>query len=204
MKPPPSSPLALTVLALLSEMPMHPYRMQRLIEERGKDDVVNVRRRSSLYQTIDRLTRAGLVTARETVRDANRPERTIYELTDRGRETAIAWLTDMLAVPAREFPRFPAALAYLPMLSVDEVRDHLESRLDTLRRDLQNRREQHQEGQEFVPRLFLVESEYLIAMLEAEIAWISDLVDDLRSGDLAWDEAWLQVIAERLRDDDDT
>lgn len=51
MKPPPSSPLALTVLALLSEMPMHPYRMQRLIEERGKDDVANVRRRSSLYQT---------------------------------------------------------------------------------------------------------------------------------------------------------
>jgi hypothetical protein len=29
---------------------MHPYRMQRLMEERSKDDLVNVRRRSTLYQ----------------------------------------------------------------------------------------------------------------------------------------------------------
>ena len=37
------SPLALVVLALLYEAPMHPYRMQQLIKERGKDEVVNVR-----------------------------------------------------------------------------------------------------------------------------------------------------------------
>ena len=31
---------------------MHPYRMQQLIKERGKDLVINVQRRASLYQTI--------------------------------------------------------------------------------------------------------------------------------------------------------
>ena len=71
------SPLALAVLGLLYEAPMHPYRMQQLIKERGKDKVINVQRRASLYQTISQLEKAGLITVKETVQDENRPERTI-------------------------------------------------------------------------------------------------------------------------------
>jgi DNA-binding PadR family transcriptional regulator len=203
MKKPRSSPLALAVLALLYEEPMHPYRMQRLIEERGKDDVVNVRRRSSLYQTIDRLARANLVSPKETVRDANRPERTVYQITDEGRRTARAWLRNMLAEPAREFPRFPAALAHLPMLTTDDARARLDRRLEALREELESLQEQHRRGQEIVPRLFLVESEYLIAMVEAEIRWTAGLVDDLRTGALAWDEDWLREVADEFRGDGD-
>ncbi|MEQ1840955.1 MAG: PadR family transcriptional regulator, partial [Verrucomicrobiales bacterium] len=44
------SPLALAVLTLLREAPMHPYQMQRLIKERGKDQVINVQQRASLTQ----------------------------------------------------------------------------------------------------------------------------------------------------------
>ena len=58
------SPLALAVLALLIEAPMHPYRMQQLIRSRGKDQVINVRQRGSLYQTIDRLEREELIAPR--------------------------------------------------------------------------------------------------------------------------------------------
>jgi DNA-binding PadR family transcriptional regulator len=199
---PPSSPLALTVLALLREEPMHPYRMQRLIEERGKKDVVNVRRRSSLYQTIERLTRAGLVTPQATVRDARWPERTVYEITDLGRETAATWMAEMISDPAPEYPRFPAALAHLPLLEPGEARAHLERRLATLRARLREMEEQHRTGQEFVPRLFLVESEYMMAMLRTEAAWVASLVDDLRSGALSWDEAWLRETAERFYSDD--
>src|SRR4029450_5380342 len=91
------SPIALAVLALLYEAPMHPYRMQQLIKERGKDEVINVRQRASLYQTIDRLLRAKLIAVRETARGAKRPERTIYELTEAGRETMFMWMREMLA-----------------------------------------------------------------------------------------------------------
>ncbi|MGA7204440.1 MAG: PadR family transcriptional regulator, partial [Specibacter sp.] len=78
------SSLALAVLALLEEAPMHPYRMQQLITLRGKDQVVNVSQRASLYTTIDRLSREGLVRVTETERDGQRPERSIYEITDEG------------------------------------------------------------------------------------------------------------------------
>src|SRR5262245_46087896 len=78
------STLAMAVLALVVEAPMHAYRMQQLIKERHKDDVVNVAQRNSIYQTIDRLLRDGLIAVKETSREENRPERTVYEITKAG------------------------------------------------------------------------------------------------------------------------
>src|SRR5881227_519498 len=92
-----SSPLALTVLALLHYQPLHPYGIQRLIKQWGKDQVVNVGQRASLYRTIERLLAAELIAVRETGRDQQYPERTVYELTDAGRETMRVWLHEMLA-----------------------------------------------------------------------------------------------------------
>src|SRR5260221_3173019 len=103
------SPLALAILATLYEAPMHPYRMQQLIKERGKDKVINVQRRGSLYQTINQLLRADLIRVRETSRDEKRPERTIYELTGKRRQTAQAWMREILSLPTPEVPELPAA-----------------------------------------------------------------------------------------------
>ncbi|MCM2424329.1 PadR family transcriptional regulator [Streptomyces sp. RKAG337] len=105
MSPPPrSSPLALTVLCLLHYKPLHPYGVQRLIKQWGKDQVVNVSQRAGLYRTIERLLAAELITVRETERDHQYPERTVYELTDAGRATTREWLDTMLAAPKQEFP----------------------------------------------------------------------------------------------------
>src|ERR687894_454267 len=54
------STLATALLALLVEAPMHPYRMQQVIKERGQDQLVNVAQRNSVYQALDRLVRDGL------------------------------------------------------------------------------------------------------------------------------------------------
>jgi hypothetical protein len=40
------------VLGLACEAPMHPYRMQALIKQRGKEQIANVAQRNSVYQTI--------------------------------------------------------------------------------------------------------------------------------------------------------
>src|SRR2546423_10953539 len=105
------SPLALAILVLLHEAPMHPYRMQRLIKDRGKDQVINVEQRASLYQTINQLLRAGLIGFWETSRPEGFPERTLYKLTDKGHQAALDWLRDMLSTPAQEYPEFPAAVS---------------------------------------------------------------------------------------------
>jgi DNA-binding PadR family transcriptional regulator len=192
------STIALAVLALLYEAPMHPYRMQQLIKERGKDEVINVRQRASLYQTIDRLLRAKLIVVRETAREERRPERTIYELTEAGREAMILWMRVMLATPAREFPDFPAALAYLPILALEDARAQLDRRVHALAAELDRIDAELGRAAGVIPRLFLVEMEYLRAMLHTELAWVRSIVDDLDTGRLTWSEEWLRSVAMQL------
>jgi DNA-binding PadR family transcriptional regulator len=192
------SPLALAILSLLVEAPMHPYRMQQLIKQREKDAVINVRLRASLYQSIERLLRAELIAVQETGRDENRPERTVYRLTERGSETARAWMREMLSTPAREFPEFPAALAHLPLLAPEEVLKGLEQRAEVLAEEIADLESRLHVSESFLPRLFVVEGEYLLAMRQAEQQWVRALIDDLRAGRLTWDEAWLAEVARRL------
>src|SRR4051794_20336196 len=99
----------MTVLSLLHMGPLHPYGIQRLIKAWGKDQVVNVGQRANLYKTINRLAEAGLVVVRHTERDQQYPERTVYEITEAGRETCRRWLEEMLSTVRNEFPEFPAA-----------------------------------------------------------------------------------------------
>ena len=183
------SPLAMMVLALLVEEPMHAYRMQQLIREREKQDVVNVAQRNSIYQTIERLRRDELIRVAETRREEGRPERTVYALTPAGRRTLDGWLADALATPAREFPEFPTALSFLPILPPEEAARRLDERAGAIEARLREREAALSAVE--LPRLFLVEDEYQLTVLRAELDWVRGLVADLRSGALTWSGEWL-------------
>jgi DNA-binding PadR family transcriptional regulator len=190
----PASPLALAVLSLLEVGPLHPYGLQRLIRVWGKDAVVNVGQRATLYKTIARLERAGLVAVRQTERDQSFPERTVYELTDAGRRQGREWLEDMLASPRNEFPRFPAALSFAMLLGPRDLLALLERRADALRERVA---ELDREPGEYagLPRVTLIESEYQRAVVGAELAWVDAVAADLRSGTLSWSKQDLAALA---------
>jgi DNA-binding PadR family transcriptional regulator len=196
------SPLALTVLFMLAGGPIHPYEMQRRIKHWGKDQVVNVAQRANLYKTIDRLHQAGLVAVRQTERDQRFPERTVYELTDEGLRVGRTWLIDMLSNPRNEFPRFPAALSFVFMLTPAEARSVLELRAAVLRDHLARlERELAGDSRPTPPRVTLVETEYLRAVTAAELNWVNGVVDELRSGALAWSEEELAEAAKSFLPD---
>lgn len=196
------STLALAVLCLLGEVEqqaggaLHPYRMQQLIKARGKDEVVNVGQRASLYRTIDRLRRSGLIEAQAAIRDAKRPERTMYSLTPEGRRVWREWILDALATPTRDFPEFPAAIAFIPLLTPAEVLSQLEKRQLLLEREL-TRIETEITTAHAIPRLFVLEMEYLHAATSSELEWVSAVIKDLRSGDITWSEEQLRAFAEQ-------
>jgi len=192
--------MALAVLAMLFEAPMHPYLMQRLIKERGKDEVINVTQRASLYQTIQRLERDGLISAQRTIRDDKRPERTVYEITDTGRAATLAWMRQILSTPAREYPEFPAAISFLPLLSPDDALHQLERRAAAIEAKLRLMDEGREQTAR-VPRLFLLEGELLRAMQVTELTWVNALIEDLRAGRIDWSEAWLREIAAQFAPD---
>lgn len=187
------SPLALALLGILHLEPMHPYAIQRRIKEWGKDKVVNVGQRAGLYKTIARLQEAGLVAVRETGRDQQYPERTVYEITAAGRAAFTTWLTDMVAQPRNEFPEFPAALSFLMLLGPEPAKVELERRAEAVRaRIAEMDTDAAQSAQIGLPRIVTLEDEYQRAVAEAELRWLEGIVADLAAADLTW--SWESLI----------
>ena len=123
------TPLALTVLRLLSERSMHPYEMHQLVRDRGTDHVIKVRA-GSLYHTVERLHRLGLIEPVETGREGRRPERTVYAITDAGRDEFVTNLRDLLRFPAEEFPVFASALEMMAAMAPAVARRLLDTAHD--------------------------------------------------------------------------
>src|ERR1700687_3627858 len=116
----PANPLALAVLALCFEHPMHPYQMAMTLKRRHKHESIKLRY-GTLYTIIELLTSRGLIRPKETSRGGKRPERTVYALTPNGRAALRGWMRELLAQSAKEFPQFEAALSLLPVLPPDEA-----------------------------------------------------------------------------------
>ncbi len=182
----------MVILALVAEEPLHPYGMQQRIKARGKDRIANVARPNSVYQTINGLRRAGLIKVRETYREESRPERTVYEITEAGGQALQQWLLGMLSSTERVFADFPAALSFLPLLEPEAVLRQLEARA----RMLEERLAETDTSALELPRLFLIEEEYVRTVTQADLEWVRSVIDDLRTGRLTWSEEWLQGFAE--------
>lgn len=176
---------------------MHPYGIQQRIKQWGKDQVVYVGQRATLYKMITRLDAAGLIAVHDTVRNDRYPERTTYRITDRGRSVAREWLTEILSTPRNEFPEFPAALSYLAMLTPQAARELLDQRRKRLIQWLDEIDAQLSAPVEglSLPRVTQLETEYVRAVTEAELRWVSAILVDLDDGSLTWDREQLDAIA---------
>ncbi len=185
-----SNPLALAVLACLTEHPMHPYEMATTMRERGKDQSIKLNY-GSLYTVVEALQQHGLIVAQETEREGRRPERTIYRLTDAGRIELIDWVSELLGRPVKEYTRFEAGLSLGGVLPPEDVVALLTQRCSLLEMEIVQQRSLLQfSAQQGLKRVFLIESEYLLAMREAELAWVRRLIEEITSGTLDGVTEW--------------
>jgi DNA-binding PadR family transcriptional regulator len=197
----PRTPLALAVMNLLMERPMHPYEMKLKMKQRGHDQVIRIKG-GSIYDTVERLEEGGFITSQAPSREGRRPERTVYEVTETGRDEITDWLRELLAQPVNEYPQFAAALAFFAVLDKEEVvrlltvrTAMLESQIAATEKGLENWMKTMG-----IPRLFLVEAEYGLVMNRAELEWVRSLIRDIKDGKLWLTHDEMKVIGARLED----
>ena len=181
-----SSPLALSILELLDERPMHPYEMASTMRERHQDEFIRLNF-GTLYHTVEVLERNGWILSSEREKEGRRPERTIYKLTDAGREVLARTLGELLRKPMREYPQFVAGLMFMHHLTAEQAGSHLNERASLLDAHVAKFEhvlaELHKQG---LSRLSLIEIEHKIAMLDAERKWVRKLEKEIIDGKLEW------------------
>ena len=120
--------LALAVLSYLTRGSMHPYELGRTLRDHGDARSIKFNQ-GSLYMVVRQLAKAGFIVEQETTRDGQRPERTVYALTDAGRHEVHDWLRELVEVPQYEYPGFVAALSLIAALPPGDVVGLLGGRL---------------------------------------------------------------------------
>ncbi|MGK8520264.1 PadR family transcriptional regulator [Nocardia asteroides] len=173
--------LALAVLSVIIERPMHRYEIAQTLRERGKDQDMAIKW-GSLYTVVQNMAKVGFLEVVGSERAGARPERVIYRITDAGRAEMADWTRELLSTPEPEHHRFVAGLSILAVLPPAEVTDLLGTRLAALERAIERLRGELGDLAGTLPRLFIIESEFGLAMLEAEAAWTRSLRNELAEG----------------------
>ena len=186
-----SNLLALAVLVTLTERPMHPYEMAATMRSQGKERSIRLNY-GSLYTVVGNLAKHGLIAATAASREGRRPERTVYEITEAGRQEVEDWMADLIAIPVKEYPQFEAALAELPVLPPGRALELLRDRAGALETAIAEVRAELA-GLTWLPRLFMLEAEYHLAMREAELAWVRGLVAEFEDRTFPGLDGWQHV-----------
>jgi DNA-binding PadR family transcriptional regulator len=179
------SPLALSILELLHERPMHPYELAATMRARHHDEFVRLNF-GSLYHTVEVLERNGWVVPTEREKEGRRPERTVYRVSDAGRDVLQRVVSDILANPRREYLHFSAGLMFMHHLSAEAAVQRLEERSQALLKVLTKLTQILDELQASHTRLSVIELEHKIAVLKAERAWVDKVAKEIADGKLEW------------------
>jgi DNA-binding PadR family transcriptional regulator len=188
--------LALAVLSYLTQRPMHPYELGRTLRDHGDARSIKYNH-GSLYMVVQQLAKAGFIVEQETTRHGQRPERTVYALTDAGRHELRDWLRELVEEPQHEYPQFVAALSLIGALPPGEVVELLGRRLGRLAT-------QRAEIRDLVDStlaagvhpLFLVEEDYRLALLDAESSFVERFIDQISNPETGWGRPWAEFRGE--------
>jgi len=188
-----SNLLALAVLSCLSEKPMHPYEISSTLRSRGKEHSIKLNY-GALYSVVAALEKHGLIEHQETVREGRRPERTVYAITEEGVAEFQDWLAELLSSPVREYTSLEAALSLFAGLPPEEVVRLLGERVTRLKMEIgaadASLRVAEEQG---VPEVFVVETQYRRALLQAELTFTSELTERIGSEKLGGTTLWRRL-----------
>ncbi|MEJ2211753.1 MAG: PadR family transcriptional regulator [Anaerolineae bacterium] len=163
----------LAILGLVAEQPRHGYEIEQVINERGMRNWTEVGF-SSIYYLLKKLEDQGLVESHlEQVGPG--PARKVYAATPAGEEALDGAIVEALSQPERCYRPFLLGLSHLPRIPRDQAleavrryRAGLEARLAEVAASA--------ERQQPLPGHVEAMFDYSRALIQAEMAWIDNLI----------------------------
>lgn len=167
------------ILGFLMQKPLYGYEIKSIIEERMGDwaDI----KFGSIYYALKTLYEKGFVTKEEAEREAGRPERQSYAITESGKKEFFRLLHKMwgsLAMPQYDFD---LALFFISFLKKEEIRIYLAKRIAYMEGIIEHIGEHRSEilAHEYIPPIAQALLNHSEAHFLAEHDWLKELYDHL-------------------------
>ena len=173
----------LVILGLLRERPLHGYEIKQIIEEHMGDWTSIAF--GSIYFALGKLAEEGFIEKIATEKEGGRPSRSIYQITEAGREEFLRLLREIWGEVERRYFAFDVGLFFMEALPAEEVRGYLRGRVAQLEATVQHVAAHRAErlADERVPRLAGPIFDHTLAHLQAELAWTEDLLAKVEQGE---------------------
>lgn len=175
--------IRLCILGLLLEEDQHPYEMLIRIRDRFLDQHGNFKI-GSLYYAVDQLAKSGDIEAVETIYGEGRPDKTVYRITDKGREYFQKLLIERFQEEVSAYHPLHVALAFARHGDREKLIAMLQDRIRNAEHEVNLSYQIYEEHQGIVPRsvLHLMVGRYEHA--RTELNWLRRLLKDAEAGQL--------------------
>ncbi|MGC4189764.1 MAG: PadR family transcriptional regulator [Thermomicrobiales bacterium] len=170
----------LFILGALARIgPMHGHQIRREAQLNRTDTWSNVKP-GSLYGALQRMEKDGAIEVVRTEQEGNRPERTVYAITDKGRSELVA-LRDAIMRDARLRPD-PVDLAIQFLddgLTPDEACMDMKLRVRDIQDQLVAWRAARETADPYLSDLERMVYDHSLRRLDLELQWHRDVLDRL-------------------------
>ena len=168
----------LVILGLLKDKALYGYEIKHIIEKHMGDWTSIAF--GSIYFALNKLNDEGYVEQDTVEKVGNRPARSVYKITEKGRKEYLNLLRKVWQTIDREYYPLDIALAFSYDLPKDEVKNHILNRIMHLENALKHIKEHKKEqlGRKNIPKTaeyVFTHSEYHI---QAEYNWLKSLLKD--------------------------
>lgn len=166
------------LLGLLSEEPMHPYKIENEVKYRDMRSWTGLSM-SAIYKLLRKLEKEGMVNRENKISQENRLQK-LYSITELGRKLLKNKLRDLFSQPDQTQWSIDIALYNADLVDTASIREALHSYKITLEERIQSYRELHQflKKHDCPPHRFQVALRP-IYLWEAEIKWIETYLETL-------------------------
>ncbi|RIX53002.1 PadR family transcriptional regulator [Paenibacillus nanensis] len=175
--------MKLLVLGLLIEKNRHPYDIRQTIKGRNWHVAFKIRD-GSLYYAVDQMRADGLIEAAEVipVPGDNRPDKTIYRITEKGKASFLELLQKQMNQTA--YPEHPifSALPFVSVADKEKTMTLLGRQLAACKARIELMREVAERKEGALPRGSVHLIRGILRFSEVEKEWLEEIIAEAESG----------------------
>jgi DNA-binding PadR family transcriptional regulator len=166
----------LVILGLLHDRPLYGYEIKQIIEEHMGDWTSIAF--GSIYFALDKLSEEKFVEKVTTEQAGNRPSRSVYQITDSGKEEFLRLLRESWQNMEQQYYDLDICIFFINHLSMAEIKGYLRARIARLEQTLAHLQmhEAEQMSNPYVPAQARAIFNHSRVHIQSELEWTKDFL----------------------------